>query len=84
MAELPSKIKEALALLYEYPEFKALEKWNAAKRQAFAEQILKVDMQHETGADKRVAFLQGQAYAHELMLLELKKIHKDVTTKNEN
>jgi len=75
MAELNSKVREALALLYEYPEFKALEIWNKTKRSSFADQILKVDMSSE-GSSERVAFLQGQAYAHELMLLELRKIHK--------
>lgn len=82
MAELPPKVKEALALLYERPEFKSLEKWNEIKRFGFANQILKVDMSTE-GSSERVAFLQGQAYAHELMLLELKKIHKE-QTKNES
>lgn len=83
MAELHPSVKEALALLYERPEFKALEKWNENKRDNFASQILKVDMS-TIGSSERIAFLQGQAYAHELMLLELRKIHKDVATKNES
>lgn len=78
MAVLTQKDKEALALLYERPEFKALEKWNVVKRGKFTDQILKIDM-GSSGSSERVAFLQGQAYAHELMLLELKKIHKNVT-----
>lgn len=78
MAELPAKDKEALALLYERPEFKSLQKWNDTKRLVFSEQLLKVDMS-APGSSERVSFLQGQAYAHELMLLELKKIHKDQT-----
>lgn len=78
MAELSPKDKEALALLYERPEFKSLVRWNEVKRSNFATQILKVDM-GSTGSSERVAFLQGQAYAHELMLLELKKIHKEKT-----
>lgn len=78
MTVLNPKDKEALALLYEYQEFKALVKWNEVKRQTFADQILKVDM-GSVGSSERVAFLQGQAYAHELMLLELKKIHKEQT-----
>ena len=81
MAGIPRKIKENLALLYEYPEFKALEKWNQIKRANLADQILGVDMSAE-GADKRVAMLQGQALAHGLMLLELKKIHKDTQPKD--
>lgn len=83
MAELPPKIKEALALLYERPEFKALEKWSENKRLEVAEIILNTDMS-SNGADKKVAMLQGQAYAHKIMLLELRKIHKDITAKNEN
>ena len=83
MAELSPKDKEALALLYERPEFKALVRWNAVKRTTFAEAILNVNMQ-EVGSEKRVAFLQGQAYAHQLMLLELKKIHKEIGDKIED
>lgn len=82
MAELAQKTKEALALLYERSEFKALEKWSEIKRLEAAEMILNTDMSNN-GADKKVALLQGQAYAHKVMLLELRKIHKDVT-KNEN
>lgn len=81
MAGIPRKIKEDLALLYEYPEFKALEKWNQIKRMQLAEQILGTNMDAE-GSDKRVAMLQGQALAHGLMLLELKKIHKDTQPKD--
>lgn len=76
MAELSPKAKEALALLYDYPEFKALEIWNQVKREALASQILKIDMSSR-GSSERIAFLQGQACAHEFMLLELKKIHKE-------
>lgn len=78
MSGIAPKVKEDLARLYEYPEFKALEKWNESKRSGFAEAILKVNMQ-DSGSAKRIAFLQGQAYAHELMLLELRKIHKEQT-----
>lgn len=78
MVELNPKIKEALALLYDRPEFKALEKWSEAKRLECAELILKTDMS-STGASHKIAMLQGQAYAHNVMLLELRKIHKDVT-----
>lgn len=78
MAELNSKDKVELALLYERPEFKSLAKWNAIKRQVFAEQLLKVDM-GSAGSSERAAFLQGQAYAHEFMLMEIKKIHKQQT-----
>jgi hypothetical protein len=31
----------------------------------------------QPGSSERVAMLQGQAEAHRLMLLEIKKIHKD-------
>ena len=78
MTELAPKIKEALALLYEHPEFKALEKWSELKRLECAKQILKTDMS-SNGASHKVAMLQGQAYAHNVMLLELRKIHKDIT-----
>lgn len=74
------KIKEALALLYEYPEFKALEKWSEAKRLECAEQLIKIPM-GQPGSSERVAMLQGQSYAHEVMLLELRKIHKEQTSK---
>lgn len=76
MAELSPKIKEALALLYDYPEFKALEAWNEVKANKFLEQILKIDMSSH-GADKRVAMLQGQVLSHRLMLEEIRKIHKE-------
>lgn len=78
MAELPSKDKEALATLYDYPEFKALQRWSEMKRLKCAEQILGVDMS-SVGSSERIAMLQGQAHAHEIMLLELKKIHKQTT-----
>ena len=81
MSGIAPKVKEALALLYEYPEFKALEKWSEAKRAQVAEQLLAVTM-GVAGSSERIAMLQGQAYAHEVMLKELRKIHKDVTTKN--
>jgi hypothetical protein len=77
MAGLSRKDKEDLALIYELPEFKALKRWNDVKRLKSMESVMKVNMQDER-AETRVAFLQGQAYAHELMLLELKKIHKEV------
>lgn len=76
MTGLTPKVREALALLYEYPEFKALVKWNELKQAQCAKRILEVDM-GESGASQRVAMLQGQSKAHEVMLLELKKIHKD-------
>lgn len=79
MAELSSKDKQALALLYEYPEYKSFQKWSELKRLTMAAQILKVDMS-TPGSAERIAFLQGQAYAHEFSLLELKNIHK-VNTK---
>jgi hypothetical protein len=75
---VPQKTKEALALLYERPEFKALEKWSEIKRLKCAEELLNVNM-GVPGASERIAMLQGQAEAHRVMLLELKKIHKDVT-----
>ena len=80
MAELNAKDKEALALLYERPEFKSLVKWNELKRRAFLDQIVQVTM-GQPGSSERVAMLQGQAYAHQLMLLELKKIHKEQAAK---
>jgi hypothetical protein len=78
MAELSSKIKEQLALLYERPEFKALEAWNNLKQQACMEQMIGVVM-GQLGSSERIAMLQGQAEAHRLMLLELRKIHKEIT-----
>lgn len=78
MAGISKQDKENLALLYERPEFKSLQKWNDSKRSTFADQVLKIDMS-DKGSSQRVAFLQGQAYAHELMLLELRKIHKEQT-----
>lgn len=76
MSNLSPKIKEALALLYDYPEFKALEKWNELKRQHCAELMIGVNM-GLPGASEKIAMLQGQAEAHRIMLLELKKIHKE-------
>ena len=76
MTELSSKDKKALALLYEYPEFKALIKWNELKIISAGQQIINVVM-GQPGSSERVAMLQGQATAHRLMLLEIKKIHKD-------
>lgn len=78
MAGLSHKVKEDLARLYEYPEFKALEKWNENKRQSCADQTITVPM-GQPGSSERIAMLQGQAEAHRLMLLELRKIHKDIT-----
>lgn len=78
MTELSSKDKQALALLYEFNEYKALVKWSELKRLTVAAQILKVDMS-QPGSPERVSFLQGEAYAHEYMLKEVKKIHKDNT-----
>ena len=78
MAELSSKDKEALALLYERPEFKSFVKWSELKRQKCAEELLKVPM-GDPGSSERIAMLQGQAYAHEISLLELRKIHKEQT-----
>ena len=78
MAEIPPKIKEALATLYDYPEFKALEKWSELKRIDCADQLIRVPM-GTPGSSERVAMLQGQAEAHRVMLLELRKIHKDIT-----
>lgn len=75
---VPAKIKQALALLYEYPEFKALEKWNELHRADCANQIIGVNM-GLPGASERVSMIQGQAEAHRIMLLELKKIHKDMS-----
>jgi hypothetical protein len=78
MINIPPKIKEQLALLYDYPEFKALEKWSELHRQACADQMIGVPM-GEQGSSERIAMLQGQAEAHKIMLLELCKIHKDIT-----
>ena len=79
MAGLSSKDKLNLAILYEYTEFSSLRKWSEWKRAKCAEQILGVDM-GSPGASERIAMIQGQAYAHEVMLLELKKIHKEAPT----
>jgi hypothetical protein len=76
MTGLSSKDKQALATLYEYPEFKALIKWNENKVNSIGQQIINVVM-GQPGSSERVAMLQGQAEAHRLMLLEIKKIHKD-------
>jgi hypothetical protein len=76
MAGLSSKDKQALATLYEYPEFKSLIKWNELKVNTIGQQIINVVM-GQPGSSERVAMLQGQAEAHHLMLLEIKKIHKD-------
>ena len=78
MTGLPLKIKEDLARLYDYPEFKSLIKWNELKRQSCAEQMINVVM-GTPGSSERIAMLQGQAEAHKLMLFELKKINKDIT-----
>lgn len=77
MTGLTSKDKEDLALLYERPEFRALKKWSDIKKLKCAEELLKVPMGTQ-GSSERIAMLQGQAYAHEIMFLELKKIHKDL------
>jgi hypothetical protein len=78
MTGLNSKDKQALATLYEYPEYKALIKWNETKINEIGSQIISVVM-GQPGSSERVAMLQGQANAHRFMLLELKKIHKDNT-----
>jgi hypothetical protein len=78
MTGLSDKDKQALATLYEYPEFKALVKWNELKRTQIGSQIIGVTM-GQPGSSERVAMLQGQAEAHRFMLLEIKKIHKDNT-----
>jgi len=78
MINLSPKIKEALALLYDYPEFKALEQWSEHKASELLEQILGIDMS-SPGADKRVAMIQGQVMAHRFMLKEVKKIYKEHT-----
>lgn len=78
MAGLTSQDKENLALLYERPEFKALQKWSELKRLQCAEAIFGVAM-GTPGSSERIAMIQGQATAHEVMLLELKKIHKEQT-----
>ena len=78
MTGLSDKDKQALATLYEYPEFKSLVKWNELKQAAVGTQIIGVVM-GQPGSSERVAMLQGQAEAHRLMLLEIKKIHKDNT-----
>jgi hypothetical protein len=75
MAELLPKDRAALAFIYELDEFKSLKKWADAKYVETAKQLLKVDM-GQPGAPARVGMLQGQAYAFEFMMLELKKIHK--------
>jgi hypothetical protein len=76
MSGLSSKDKQALALLYEYPEFKALERWNEYHRQKCATQMIGVVM-GQPGSSERIAMLQGQAEAHRVMLEELRKIHKE-------
>lgn len=76
MVRLTPKIREQLALLYEYPEFRALEKWNEQKRASCADKMIGINM-GLPGASEAIAMLQGQAEAHRIMLLELKKIHKD-------
>jgi len=76
MSVIPPKVKEGLARLYDDPDYKYLEQWNEIKASEFLEQVLGVDMS-SLGADKRVAMLQGQVLAHRLMLLEIKKIHKE-------
>lgn len=81
MSDIPAKVKEGLALLYEHPEFKNLEKWSEIKKLESMNAILGINMQ-DLRAETRVAFLQGQAYAHEYMMKELRKIHKDTTPKD--
>lgn len=78
MAELPPKIKEQLALLYDYPEFKALEAWNKHHMHKCMDQMVKVVM-GQPGSSERISMLQGQAEAHSLMLKEIRKIHKEIS-----
>lgn len=74
MAGLTSKDKETLAYFYETEQYKALEKYCQVKRLAYAELLLQQDMS-AVGADKIVAMLQGQVYAMDYMLKEIKSIH---------
>lgn len=69
------KIKSDLAYLYELEEFKSFKKFCDMKRTKTAEQVLSVDM-GAPGSSERVAMLQGQAFALEYLLLELKNLHK--------
>lgn len=78
MLKIPPKIKEQLALLYDRPEYKALEKWSEMHRLECTEQMTQVVM-GQPGSSERIAMLQGQAEAHRIMLLELKKFHKEQT-----
>lgn len=78
MAELSSKIKEQLAILYDRPEFKALEAWNKHHAQKCMDQMVKVVM-GQPGSSERISMLQGQAEAHNLMLKEIRKFHKETS-----
>lgn len=75
MAGLSVKDKEALSYLYELPEFSSFKKWCRTKRLRVAELLMQQDMS-APGSQQKVAMLQGQAYAFEVLLLELQKIHK--------
>jgi len=82
MAGLTAKDKEALAYLYELPEFRSFRKWCGTKVATAANMILKVDM-GQSGASERVSMLQGQSSALQAMLIELQKIHKKEMAKAE-
>ncbi len=75
MTGLSGKERTALSYLYELPEFKAFQKLCTLKRQKAADLIIQQDMS-VTGADVRISMLQGQVYALEMIVLEMRKIHK--------
>lgn len=81
MARLTPKDKLGLAYIYELDEFKSLTHLCDDKRMRAATEMLSIDMS-QPGSSNRVSMLQGQIYAFEMLLLEIKKIHKDSQKNN--
>lgn len=79
-AGLTPQIKADLALLYELPQFKSFVKYCRTKRLLAAEKLLAVNMR-EPGAAEQIASLQGQALVFQFLEADLRRIHKEQTTK---
>lgn len=76
MAGLTSKNKEELAYIYELDEFRSFKKLCSNKRANLATKILGLDPS-QPDFPTQAAMLQGQYYALEYLLLEMKKLSKN-------
>lgn len=75
MKGLTAKDRQALAVLHDYPEYRALKKWSELKANQITNQLVNINM-GVPGATEQVAMLQGQVLAHGNMLKEVDKIAK--------